>query len=97
LLDALDWATLGASFFGPGHLRDTIRIGESLLVERAGHELACANVMSMLGSAIAINGDHDRGRTMTAMAVAVQREAGMLVMAGSGPWDGRISRWPPMT
>jgi tetratricopeptide (TPR) repeat protein len=84
LVNDLDWAMLAASYFGPGHLRDTIRIGESLLAERAGHELACANVMFMLGAAIAINGDHDRGRTMTATALAVQREAGMLVMASAG-------------
>jgi hypothetical protein len=84
LIQALDWATLGASYYGPGHLSDTIRIGESLLVERAGHELVCANVGCLLGTAIALTGEHDRGRAMTAASVAVQREAGMLVMAGSG-------------
>jgi tetratricopeptide (TPR) repeat protein len=84
LAAALAFSTLGASYFGPTHLRDTIRIGESLLLEHAGHELTCANVKVILGAAIAITGDHERGRAMTATAVAVQREAGMLVIAGAG-------------
>jgi class 3 adenylate cyclase/tetratricopeptide (TPR) repeat protein len=84
LAEALTMSALGASFFGPGHLRETIHIGESLLVEHAGHELICASIQGVLGAAMAITGEHGRGRTMATMAQVVEREAGMLVIAATG-------------
>jgi class 3 adenylate cyclase/tetratricopeptide (TPR) repeat protein len=84
LLNALGGAMLGTSYFGPGHLRDTIRVGQSMLADYVGHPVACADVELWLGAAIAITGDRDRGRAMTSAAVVVQREAGMLVLAAAG-------------
>jgi tetratricopeptide (TPR) repeat protein len=83
LVNALDWARLVAAYFGPTHLRETVRIAESLLVEHAGHEVACATVQYLLGAAIGLTGDHDSGRVMNATAIAIQREAGMFVMAAA--------------
>jgi predicted negative regulator of RcsB-dependent stress response len=55
-----------------------------MLREHAGHEVTCASVNGVMGAAIALTGDLDRGRAMAAMSVVVEREAGMLVMAAAG-------------
>ncbi|MFY9913108.1 MAG: adenylate/guanylate cyclase domain-containing protein [Nocardioidaceae bacterium] len=83
LATVLAMSMLGASFYGPGPFTDTIRTAEALLVQHAKHELICAAINGILGETLALLGDIDRGRSMVTDSIAVQREAGLLVLAAS--------------
>ncbi len=97
LATVLDMSRLGASFYGPGPFTDTIQTAEALLVQHAGHEVICATINGLLGEALGLMGDTDRGRLMVTQSMTIQREAGMLVLAALGRWVWRTSRSPSVT
>ena len=83
LTTVMDMSTLGATFYGPGHFADTISKAEQMRIQHADHEVTYASINGIYGEAIGMTGDPDRGRSMVLQSIAVQREAGLLVMAGS--------------
>ena len=70
-------------FYGPGPLDEVIQTGEELLVHYTRHEVTSAAIKGLMGEAVALMGDADRGRSTAREGSMVQREAGLLVMAAS--------------
>ncbi len=83
LATVMDMSTLGALFYGPGPLDEVIQTGEELLVHYTRHEVTSAAIKGLMGEAVALMGDADRGRSTAREGSMVQREAGLLVMAAS--------------
>jgi tetratricopeptide (TPR) repeat protein len=84
LAEELRRMVVGCSFFGPGHIDETVRAAESLLASYEGHPLAAAMAGIVLGGALAVQGDAERGRELVSAANEKRREAGLLVNAAGG-------------
>jgi class 3 adenylate cyclase/tetratricopeptide (TPR) repeat protein len=84
LAEELRRSVVGCSFFGPGHIDETVRAAESLLATYEGHPLATAMAGMTLGRALAVQGDADRGREFVWAAIEKRREAGLLLEAAGG-------------
>jgi class 3 adenylate cyclase/tetratricopeptide (TPR) repeat protein len=75
---------VATTFFGPDHIDEAIRAAESLLEEVAGHSLETATAGGMLGRALAVKGDVERGRALEKASFEKSHEAGLLVYAAAG-------------